>query len=75
MWLLLCCPVIFAPGGSEEERRKDAAAQVFSDVDSAYFTLISSLNLLKPYQGADGYLATDTLVRDKPPACPWPSPL
>ena len=34
------------------ERQKDAAqAQVFSDVDSAYFTLISSVNLLKPYQG------------------------
>jgi cobalt-zinc-cadmium efflux system outer membrane protein len=47
------------------ERQKDAAvAQVFSDVDSAYFTLISSLNLLKPYQGADGYLATATRVRD-----------
>src|ERR1017187_7288533 len=47
------------------ERQKDAAAaQVFSDVDSAYFTVISSLNLLKPYQGADGYLATATRVRD-----------
>jgi cobalt-zinc-cadmium efflux system outer membrane protein len=47
------------------ERQKDAAvAQVFSDVDSAYFTLISSLNLLKPYQGTDGYLATATRVRD-----------
>jgi cobalt-zinc-cadmium efflux system outer membrane protein len=47
------------------ERQKDgAAAQVFSDVDSAYFTLIGSANLLKPYQGADGYLATATRVRD-----------
>jgi cobalt-zinc-cadmium efflux system outer membrane protein len=47
------------------ERLKDAAAaQVFSDVDSAYFTLVSSANLLKPYQGADGYLATATRVRD-----------
>jgi cobalt-zinc-cadmium efflux system outer membrane protein len=46
-------------------RLKDAAAaQVFSDVDSAYFTLISSASLLKPYQGADGYLATATRVRD-----------
>jgi cobalt-zinc-cadmium efflux system outer membrane protein len=46
-------------------RQKDAAAaQVFSDVDSAYFTLISSASLLKPYQGADGYLATATRVRD-----------
>ena len=47
------------------ERQKDAAqAQVFSDVDSAYFTLISSGSLLKPYRGADGYLATATRVRD-----------
>jgi outer membrane protein, heavy metal efflux system len=46
-------------------RQKDAsAAQVFSDVDSAYFTLLSSASLLKPYQGADGYLATATRVRD-----------
>jgi cobalt-zinc-cadmium efflux system outer membrane protein len=47
------------------ERQKDASqAQVFSDVDSAYFTLISSASLLKPYQGADGYLQTATRVRD-----------
>jgi cobalt-zinc-cadmium efflux system outer membrane protein len=47
------------------ERQKDAAqAQVFSDVDSAYVTLISSASLLKPYRGADGYLATATRVRD-----------
>ena len=47
------------------ERQKDAArAQVFSDVDSAYFALISSASLLKPYRGADGYLATATRVRD-----------
>jgi cobalt-zinc-cadmium efflux system outer membrane protein len=47
------------------ERQKDAAkAQVFSDVDSAYYTLISSINLLKPYLGADGYLQTATRVRD-----------
>jgi cobalt-zinc-cadmium efflux system outer membrane protein len=47
------------------ERQKDAAqAQVFSDVDSAYFTLISSASLLKPYQGADGFLQTATRVRD-----------
>jgi cobalt-zinc-cadmium efflux system outer membrane protein len=50
---------------SHAERQKDAAeAQVFSDVDSAYFTLISSANLLKPYQGADGYLQTATRIRD-----------
>ena len=50
---------------SHAERQKDAAqAQVFSDVDSAYVTLISSTSLLKPYQGADGYLATATRVRE-----------
>jgi cobalt-zinc-cadmium efflux system outer membrane protein len=47
------------------ERQKDAAqAQVFSDVDSAYVTLINSANLLRPYQGPDGYLQTATRVRD-----------
>ncbi len=47
------------------ERQKDAAqAQVFGDVDTAYFTLISSVNLLKPYLGPDGYLETATRVRD-----------
>ncbi len=47
------------------ERQKDAAqAQVFSDVDSAYVTLVSSINLLKPYQGPDGYLQTATRIRD-----------
>ena len=50
---------------SHAERQKDASeAQVFSDVDSAYFTLVSSANLLKPYQGADGYLQTATRIRD-----------
>ena len=50
---------------SHAERQKEAAeAQVFSDVDSAYVTLVSSLNLLKPYQGEDGYLKTATRIRD-----------
>ncbi len=45
------------------ERLQTAArAQVFSDVDSAYFTLVSALNLLKPYR--DVYLETATDVRD-----------
>jgi cobalt-zinc-cadmium efflux system outer membrane protein len=45
------------------ERLRDAArAQVFSDVDSAYFTLLSVSNLLKPYQ--DTYLKVATDVRD-----------
>jgi outer membrane protein, heavy metal efflux system len=50
---------------SHAERQKDGAqAQVFSDVDSAYFTLVSSSNLLKPYLGPDGYLQTATRIRD-----------
>jgi cobalt-zinc-cadmium efflux system outer membrane protein len=36
---------------THSERLRDAAeAQVFSDVDSAYVTLIQALNLLKPYK-------------------------
>ena len=47
------------------ERQKDAAqAQVFSDVDSAYFTLMSTVSLLRPYGGADGYLETASRIRD-----------
>jgi cobalt-zinc-cadmium efflux system outer membrane protein len=50
---------------SHAQREKDAAeAQVFSDVDSAYFTLLSSLNLLRPYKNPDGYLETATRIRD-----------
>ena len=45
------------------ERQRDAVrAQVFSDVDSAYFSLLGTLNLLKPYR--DTYLKTATDVRD-----------
>ena len=47
------------------ERQKDAVqAQVFGDVDSAYFTLQSSANLLRPYAGPEGYLATARRIRD-----------
>jgi len=47
------------------ERQKDAAqAQVFNDVDSAYFTLVSSVNLLRPYIATDGYLETARRIRD-----------
>jgi cobalt-zinc-cadmium efflux system outer membrane protein len=47
------------------ERQKDAAqALVFSDVDSAYFMLVSSVNLLRPYTATDGYLETAKRVRD-----------
>jgi outer membrane protein, heavy metal efflux system len=46
-------------------RQKEAAqAQVFSDVDSAYFTLLSSVNLLRPYTAADGYRETARRIRD-----------
>jgi cobalt-zinc-cadmium efflux system outer membrane protein len=47
------------------ERLRDASQnQVFSDVDSAYFTVASAVNLLRPYRGADGFLARATSVRD-----------
>jgi len=47
------------------ERQKDAAqAQVFSDVDSAYFTVVSSVSLLRPYTATDGYLETARRIRD-----------
>lgn len=47
------------------QRQKDAAeAQVFNDVDSAYFTMVSSVDLLRPYKGTDGYLETASRVRD-----------
>ena len=47
------------------QKQKDVAqAQVFSDVDSAYYTVQSSVNLLKPYLAADGYLETARRIRD-----------
>ena len=46
------------------ERLRDAnEALVFSDVDSAYWTIVQSVNLLKPYKVKYLPLATD--VRDK----------
>jgi outer membrane protein, heavy metal efflux system len=46
------------------ERLRDAnQAQVFNDVDSAYWTLVQNLNLLKPYKTK--YLQLATEVRDK----------
>jgi len=45
------------------ERLRDAnEAQVFNDVDSAYWTLVQNVNLLKPYKATYLSLATD--VRD-----------
>jgi cobalt-zinc-cadmium efflux system outer membrane protein len=47
------------------QRERDAAeAQVFSDVDSAYFTLLNSLTLLRPYKSAGGYLETAVRIRE-----------
>lgn len=46
------------------ERLRDAAqAQVFNDVDSAYVTLESGLNLLRPYKARYLKLASDTRDR------------
>ena len=46
------------------QRLKDATqAQVFSDVDSAYFTLTSAVTLLMPYKAT--YLAEALEMRDK----------
>jgi cobalt-zinc-cadmium efflux system outer membrane protein len=43
------------------ERAEDTArAQVFSDVDSAYYTAVSALNLLRPYRDKYLKLAEDT---------------
>ena len=46
--------------GRSEHARDAAQAQVFSDVDSAYFTLVSALNLLRPYRDKYLKLAEDT---------------
>ncbi|HUO31365.1 MAG TPA: TolC family protein [Bryobacteraceae bacterium] len=48
---------------TRNERLRDAAeAQVFSDVDSAYATLLNNIVLLRPYKTS--YLATAARVRD-----------
>ena len=50
---------------AQAQRQKDAAAaQVFSDVDSAYYALLSSVELLRPYRRPDGYLETASRIRD-----------
>jgi cobalt-zinc-cadmium efflux system outer membrane protein len=49
---------------ARNEQLRDAnEAQVFGDVDSAYWTLVQSLNLLRPYKNKYLPLATD--VRDR----------
>jgi outer membrane protein, heavy metal efflux system len=49
--------------GRNERLRDASEAQVFNDVDSAYYTLIQNVNLLKPYKARYLPLAID--VRDK----------
>jgi cobalt-zinc-cadmium efflux system outer membrane protein len=49
--------------GRNERLRDAAEAQVLNDVDSAYWTVVQTVNLLKPYKGKYLKLATD--VRDK----------
>jgi cobalt-zinc-cadmium efflux system outer membrane protein len=49
---------------SRNERLRDAAeAQIFNDVDSAYWTLIQAANLLRPYKAKYLKLANDTRDR------------
>jgi len=49
---------------TRNERLRDAnQAQIFNDVDSAYYTMLQNVNLLKPYKAK--YLALATDVRDK----------
>jgi cobalt-zinc-cadmium efflux system outer membrane protein len=49
--------------GRSEHARDAAQSQVFGDVDSAYFTLVSALNLLRPYRDKYLKLAEDTRNR------------
>jgi outer membrane protein, heavy metal efflux system len=49
--------------GRNERLREAAQAQVFNDVDSAYYTVVQTVNLLKPYR--DKYLPLATEVRDR----------
>jgi cobalt-zinc-cadmium efflux system outer membrane protein len=49
--------------GRNERVRDAAQAQVFNDVDSAHVTLVSTLNLLRPYRARYLKLAADTRDR------------
>jgi len=49
--------------GRNQRLREAAEAQVLSDVDSAYVTLVSTLNLLRPYR--DKYLKLAEETRNK----------
>jgi outer membrane protein, heavy metal efflux system len=46
--------------GRNEQLRDATEAQVFSDVDSAYWTIVQAVNLLKPYKSKYLELAADT---------------
>ena len=46
--------------GRNEKLRDATQAQMFSDVDSAYWTIVQAVNLLKPYKAKYLELATDT---------------
>ena len=48
--------------GRNAQLRDATEAQVFSDVDSAYVTVVSNINLLRPYK--EKYLAESLRVRD-----------
>lgn len=48
--------------GREQQLRNATTAQVFSDVDSAYATVVSNVNLLRPYK--EKYRAESESVRD-----------
>jgi cobalt-zinc-cadmium efflux system outer membrane protein len=48
--------------GRNEQLRQATVAQVFSDIDSAYSTLISNVTLLRPYK--ERYLTQSIQVRD-----------
>jgi outer membrane protein, heavy metal efflux system len=49
--------------GRNERMRDAAQAQVYSDVDSAYYTLVQTINLLQPYKTK--YLPMALDVRDR----------
>jgi cobalt-zinc-cadmium efflux system outer membrane protein len=49
--------------GRNERLRDAAEAQVFNDVDSAFVTLVSAVNLLRPYKAKYLKLASDTRDR------------
>jgi cobalt-zinc-cadmium efflux system outer membrane protein len=49
--------------GRNERLRDAAETQVFNDVDSAYYTLVQAVNLLKPYKTKYLPLAEDTRDR------------